>query len=152
MCLAQGHNAVAPVRLEPTDTRSRVKHYHDSKSQSLNPENKLSYEMKKIPAAIFSQKRLAKCVNGKAVEETLRQLLQNVWCLLYIQILCTVTPQKFDLRLLEILANSKLIWDTLNSEYRTYLWSILITFSNNICFGCVKETSPFLYAPKTYIW
>ena len=26
MCLAQGHNAVAPVRLEPTDTRSRVKH------------------------------------------------------------------------------------------------------------------------------
>ena len=26
MCLAQGHNAVAPARLEPTDTRSRVKH------------------------------------------------------------------------------------------------------------------------------
>ena len=26
MCLAQGHKAVAPVRLEPTDTRSRVKY------------------------------------------------------------------------------------------------------------------------------
>ena len=121
MCLAQGHNAVAPVRLEPTDTRSQVKHYHDSKSQSLNPENKLSYEMKKNSSCyFFSQKRLAKCVNGKAVEETLRQLLQKVWCLLYIQILCTVKPQKFDLRLFEILANLKLIWDTLNSEYRTY--------------------------------
>ena len=26
MCLAQGHNAVTPVRLEPTASRSRVKH------------------------------------------------------------------------------------------------------------------------------
>ena len=26
MCLAQGHNAVPPVRLEPATTRSRVKH------------------------------------------------------------------------------------------------------------------------------
>ena len=26
MCLAQGHNAVTPVRLEPTALRSRVKH------------------------------------------------------------------------------------------------------------------------------
>ena len=26
MCLAQGHNAVAPVRLEPTAPQSRVKH------------------------------------------------------------------------------------------------------------------------------
>ena len=26
MCLAQGHNAVAPARLEPTDTQSQVKH------------------------------------------------------------------------------------------------------------------------------
>ena len=26
MCLAQGHNAVMPVRLEPANTRSRVKH------------------------------------------------------------------------------------------------------------------------------
>ena len=26
MCLAQGHNAVMPVRPEPTATRSRVKH------------------------------------------------------------------------------------------------------------------------------
>ena len=29
--------------------------YHDSKSQSLNPENKLLYEMKKNLAAFFSQ-------------------------------------------------------------------------------------------------
>ena len=27
MCLAQGHNAVTPVRLEPVATRSRVKHW-----------------------------------------------------------------------------------------------------------------------------
>ena len=26
MCLAQGHNAVTPVRLEPASPRSRVKH------------------------------------------------------------------------------------------------------------------------------
>ena len=26
MCLAQGHNTVAPVRLEPTTPQSRVKH------------------------------------------------------------------------------------------------------------------------------
>ena len=50
MCLAQGHNAVAPVRLEPTVSSQAL--YHDSKSQSLNPENKLLYEMKKNPAAI----------------------------------------------------------------------------------------------------
>ena len=43
MCLAQGHNAVAPVRLEPKDTQSQVKH----STTSLNPENKLLYEMKK---------------------------------------------------------------------------------------------------------
>ena len=28
MCLSQGHNAVPPVRLEPTTPRPRVKHYH----------------------------------------------------------------------------------------------------------------------------
>ena len=57
MCLAQGHNAVAPVRLEPTDTPvvSSQALYHDSNSQSLNPENKLLYEMKKNQAAIFSE-------------------------------------------------------------------------------------------------
>ena len=79
MCLAQGHNAVAPVRLEPTDT-----HYHDSKSQSLNPENKLLYEMKKISSSFFFaitflSSILAKCVNGKAVEKTFRQPFQKVW-------------------------------------------------------------------------
>ena len=68
--------------------------------------------MKKNPAAILSRKRflssiLAKCVNDKAVEKTFRQLLQKVWCLLHVQILCTVKPQKFELRFFEILANSK---------------------------------------------
>ena len=32
--LAQGHNAVAPVRLEPRDTRSRVK--HSTRTVNLN--------------------------------------------------------------------------------------------------------------------
>ena len=27
MCLAQGHNAVTPVRLEPAAIRTRVKHF-----------------------------------------------------------------------------------------------------------------------------
>ena len=48
---------------------------------------------------------LAKCVNDKAVEKTFRQLLQKVWSLLHVQILCTVKPQKFELRFFEILAN-----------------------------------------------
>ena len=48
------HNAVAPVRLEPTDTRSRVKHSTTTvKSQLLNPENKSLHDMKKNPAAIL---------------------------------------------------------------------------------------------------
>ena len=86
--------------------------YHDSKSQSLNSENKLLYGMKKKSscyyfAITFLSSILAKCVNDKAVEETFRQLLRKVWCLLHIQILCTVKPQKFELLFFEILANSK---------------------------------------------
>ena len=46
-------------------------------------------------------------LNELGEEETFRQLLQKVWCLLHIQILCTVKPQKFKLRLFEILVNSK---------------------------------------------
>ena len=45
MCLAQGHNVVALVRLEPTDTKSRDK--HSTMTVNLNPENRLLYEMKK---------------------------------------------------------------------------------------------------------
>ena len=67
--------------------------------------------MKKIQLLFFRNKVLssilAKCVNGKAVEETFSQPFQKVWCLLHIQILCTVKPQKFELRFLKILANSK---------------------------------------------
>ena len=33
------------------------------------------------------------------------------------------------------------IWNTLNSENRTYSLSILIPVYDSICFGCVKETS-----------
>ena len=109
MCFAQGHNAVAPVRLEPKDTQSRVKH----STTSLNPENKLLYEMKKksscyfFAITFFFPTILAKCVNDKAVEETFRQLLQKVWCLLYIQILCAAKPQNLELLFFEILVNSK---------------------------------------------
>ena len=35
MCLAQGHNAVTPVRLEPTALRSRVKHSTSEPLRSL---------------------------------------------------------------------------------------------------------------------
>ena len=119
--------------------------YHDSKSQSLNPENKLLDEMKKKSscyffAITFLSSILAKCVYDKAVEETFRQFLQKVWCLLHIQILCTVKPQKFELRFFEILANSKWTWDTLNSENRTYSWSILTTFYNSMSCGMVFPT------------
>ena len=112
MCLAQGHNAVAPVRLEPTDTRSRVKHSTTTVSQFLNPENKLLYEMKNKSncysfAITLLSSILAKCVNDKVVENTFRQLLQKVWSLLHVHILCTVKSQKFELRFFEILANSK---------------------------------------------
>ena len=36
MCLAQGHNAVTPVRLEPVAPRSRVKHSTTEPLPSLN--------------------------------------------------------------------------------------------------------------------
>ena len=36
MCIAQGHNAVSPVRLEPTSPRSRVKHSTTEALRSLN--------------------------------------------------------------------------------------------------------------------
>ena len=36
MCLAQGHNAVAPVRLEPAVLRSRVKHSTTEPLRSLH--------------------------------------------------------------------------------------------------------------------
>ena len=39
------------------------------------------------------------------------------------------------------MAYLKLIWDTPNSENRTYSRSILITVYNSLCFGCVKEMS-----------
>ena len=35
MCLAQGHNAVTPVRLEPAATLSRVKHSTTEPLRSL---------------------------------------------------------------------------------------------------------------------
>ena len=35
MCLAQGHNAVTPVRLEPAALRSRVKHSTTEPLRSL---------------------------------------------------------------------------------------------------------------------
>ena len=52
MCLAQGHNAVTPVRLEPAAPRSRVKHstteplgshmsQHDRKIVDLDIKNRL---------------------------------------------------------------------------------------------------------------
>ena len=47
MCLAQGHNAVAPVRLEPTETRSRVKHATTTVNLNFSILKKLLYEMKK---------------------------------------------------------------------------------------------------------
>ena len=58
-------------------------------------------------AITFLSSILAKRVNDKAVEKTFRQLIQKVWCLLHVHILCTVKPQKFELRFFEILANSK---------------------------------------------
>ena len=39
MCLAQGHNAVTPVRLEPSAPRSRVKH------STTEPLRSLVYDM-----------------------------------------------------------------------------------------------------------
>ena len=67
--------------------------------------------MKKIQLLFFRNNvfifNLAKCVNDKAVEKTFHRLLLKVWCLLHVHILCTVQPQKFELRIFEILANSK---------------------------------------------
>ena len=37
MCLAQGHNAVTPVRLEPAVPRSRAKHSTTEPLRSLDP-------------------------------------------------------------------------------------------------------------------
>ena len=38
MCLAQGHNAVMPVRLEPAALRSRIKHSTTEPLRSLYPD------------------------------------------------------------------------------------------------------------------
>ena len=74
------HNAVAPVRLEPTDTRSRVK--HSTTTANLNYSNlKISYytTRKKIQLLFFRNNvfifNLAKCVNDKAVEKTFCHLV-----------------------------------------------------------------------------
>ena len=93
MCLAQGHNAVAPVRLESSDTRSRVKHSTTIVNLNLSILKKsyyIVYEMKKKSscysfAITFLSSILAKCVNDKAMDET----------------------QKFELRFFEILTNNK---------------------------------------------
>ena len=45
MCLAQGHNTVTPVRLEPAASRSRVKH---STTESLRSLNGLTYALGSI--------------------------------------------------------------------------------------------------------
>ena len=67
--------------------------------------------MKKMQLLFFRNNvfifNLAIYVNDKAVEKTFRQFLLKVWCLLHVQILCTVKHQKFELRFSEILANSK---------------------------------------------
>ena len=44
MCLAQGHNAVTPVRLEPAAPRSRVKHSTTEPLRSLPLDYKSIYE------------------------------------------------------------------------------------------------------------
>ena len=67
MCLAQGHNAVATHG----HSVSSQALYHQSESQSLNPENKLLYEMKKIQL-LFSCNNVfifnfSKMCNNKAV-------------------------------------------------------------------------------------
>ena len=104
MCLAQRHNAVAPVRLEPKDTRSRVKHSTTTVNLNLSILKICYYTKWKKSSCYFFCKNVfifnfRKFVNGKAVEETFSQPLQKIWCLLHMQILCTVKPQKFELRI-----------------------------------------------------
>ena len=53
----------------------------------------------------------------------------------------TVKPRKFELRFLEILPNSKSIWDTLDSENMLDSRSISIAVYNNVSFGRAKELS-----------
>ena len=45
MCLAQGHNAVTPMRLEPLAPRSRVKH---STTEPLRPITEISLSGKPL--------------------------------------------------------------------------------------------------------
>ena len=67
MCLAQGHNAVATHG----HSVSSQALYHLSKSQSLNPDNKLLYEMKKIQLLFFRNNvfifNFSKICNDEAV-------------------------------------------------------------------------------------
>ena len=50
-------------------------------------------------------------------------------------LLHAVNPRNFELRLFELLANSKWISGTMNLGKMAYLWSILITANKNIWFA-----------------
>ena len=54
MCLAHGHNAVAPVRLEPATPRSRVKHSTTEPLRSLKYQLLISFQGKLSMASGFS--------------------------------------------------------------------------------------------------
>ena len=52
----------------------------------------------------------------------------------------TVKPRKSELRLLEILAKSNLISDTMDLEYRAYLWTLFITvYQKTACMFWVRK-------------
>ena len=73
------HNAVAPVRLEPTDTRSRVKHCATTVNLNYSILKISYFTTKKIQLLFFRNNvfifNLAKCVNDKAVEKTPKGLV-----------------------------------------------------------------------------
>ena len=54
---------------------------------------------------------------------------KNTPFMLVLRVVVTVKPRKSELRFFCILANSKQIWDTPNSEYKTFSLSILIITS-----------------------
>ena len=58
MCLAQGHNAVTPVRLEPAALRSRVKHSTTEPLRSLDARKQIDFNLLRIsPEFLIDQNK-----------------------------------------------------------------------------------------------
>ena len=120
--------------------------YDDSRLSSVNKHLSvfLTYILPTLGTLLFLQ--IYSTLHINTFKQTNHRILPKKWAVritFFKKILYSKTS-KIRTSIFKILNISKLIWDSLNfREYMTHLWSILITVYNKICFGCIKETSPW---------